>query len=214
MQKCFLCAVALLMVAFGSAQQLKKASAEQAKTMLETVNKAAASVKTMQCDFTQTRKSSMLKNEAVSKGKMYYLGKKLKWAYTTPNKYAMVVVDNGKSQEVFLQSKDGSKTMDGQGSQLFKSIARLVMNGVTGAALLENGEFTVEMYTQGDVWVAKLTPKKDKMKKMFAYMRLYISTDRKYVNKVELYEANDDVTTIVFTNMKLNEKIDESVFAL
>ncbi|MCR4857134.1 MAG: outer membrane lipoprotein carrier protein LolA [Bacteroidales bacterium] len=214
MQKCFLCAVALLMVAFGSAQQLKKASAEQAKTMLETVNKAAASVKTMQCDFTQTRKSSMLKNEAVSKGKMYYSGKKLKWAYTTPNKYAMVVVDNGKSQEVFLQSKDGSKTMDGQGSQLFKSIARLVMNGVTGAALSENGEFTVEMYTQGDVWVAKLTPKKDKMKKMFAYMRLYISTDRKYVNKVELYEANDDVTTIVFTNMKLNEKIDESVFAL
>lgn len=182
--------------------------------MLETVNKAAASVKTMQCDFTQTRKSSMLKNEAVSKGKMYYSGKKLKWAYTTPNKYAMVVVDNGKSQEVFLQSKDGSKTMDGQGSQLFKSIARLVMNGVTGAALSENGEFTVEMYTQGDVWVAKLTPKKDKMKKMFAYMRLYISTDRKYVNKVELYEANDDVTTIVFTNMKLNEKIDESVFAL
>lgn len=214
MQKCFLCAVALLMVAFGSAQQLKKASAEQAKTMLETVNKAAASVKTMQCDFTQTRKSSMLKNEAVSKGKMYYSGKKLKWAYTTPNKYAMVVVDNGKSQEVFLQSKDGSKTMDGQGSQLFKSIARLVMNGVTGAALSENGEFTVEMYTQGDVWVAKLTPKKDKMKKMFAYMRLYISTDRKYVNKVELHEANDDVTTIVFTNMKLNEKIDESVFAL
>ncbi|MBO7587099.1 MAG: outer membrane lipoprotein carrier protein LolA [Bacteroidales bacterium] len=214
MQKCFLCAVALLMVAFGSAQQLKKASAEQAKTMLETVNKAAASVKTMQCDFTQTRKSSMLKNEAVSKGKMYYSGKKLKWAYTTPNKYAMVVVDNGKSQEVFLQSKDGSKTMDGQGSQLFKSIARLVMNGVTGAALSENSEFTVEMYTQGDVWVAKLTPKKDKMKKMFAYMRLYISTDRKYVNKVELYEANDDVTTIVFTNMKLNEKIDESVFAL
>ena len=214
MQKWFLCAVALLMVAFGSAQQLKKASAEQAKTMLETVNKAAASVKTMQCDFTQTRKSSMLKNEAVSKGKMYYSGKKLKWAYTTPNKYAMVVVDNGKSQEVFLQTKDGSKTMDGQGSQLFKSIARLVMNGVTGAALSENGEFTVEMFTQGDVWVAKLTPKKDKMKKMFAYMRLYISADRKYVNKVELHEANDDVTTIVFTNMKLNEKIDESVFAL
>ena len=214
MQKWFLCAVALLMVSFGSAQQLKKASAEQAKTMLETVNKAAASVKTMQCDFTQTRKSSMLKNEAVSKGKMYYSGKKLKWAYTTPNKYAMVVVDNGKSQEVFLQTKDGSKTMDGQGSQLFKSIARLVMNGVTGAALSENGEFTVEMFTQGDVWVAKLTPKKDKMKKMFAYMRLYISADRKYVNKVELHEANDDVTTIVFTNMKLNEKIDESVFAL
>ena len=214
MQKWFLCVVALLMVAFGSAQQLKKASAEQAKTMLETVNKAAASVKTMQCDFTQTRKSSMLKNEAVSKGKMYYSGKKLKWAYTTPNKYAMVVVDNGKSQEVFLQSKDGSKTMDGQGSQLFKSIARLVMNGVTGAALSENGEFTVEMFTQGDVWVAKLTPKKEKMKKMFAYMRLYISADRKYVNKVELHEANDDVTTIVFTNMKLNEKIDESVFAL
>lgn len=214
MQKVFLCTVALLMVAFCSAQQLKRASAEQAKTMLETVNKASASVKTMQCDFTQTRKSAMLKNDAVSKGKMYYSGKKLKWAYTTPNKYAMVVVDNGKSQEVFVQSKDGSKSMDGQGGQLFKGIARLVMGGVTGAALSENGEFTVEMFTQGDVWVAKLTPKKDKMKKMFTYMRLYISADRKYVNKVELFEANDDVTTIVFTNMKLNEKIDESVFSL
>ena len=204
--------IILLLMAlwFGvEAQPLQKASPEQSKKMIETVGKATAAVKTIQCDFTQVRQSTMLKEKQTSKGQMFYSGQNLKWAYTSPNKYALVVKGDG---QVYMQQDGKTKKADGQSGQLFKGIAHIVMNSVTGAALSESGDFTVEMFTQGDKWVAKLTPKQAKLKKMFTSIYLYFNDKHNAVTKVEMKEANGDTTTITFTNLKLNEKISDSVF--
>ena len=199
----------LLLISSVSAQSLQKTSSEQSKKMIETVGKATAAVKTIQCDFTQVRQSTMLKEKQTSKGQMFYSGQNLKWAYTAPNKYALVVKGDG---QVYMQQDGKTKKADGQSGQLFKGIAQIVMNSVTGAALSENGDFTVEMFTQGDKWVAKLTPKQAKLKKMFTSIHLYFNDKHNAVTKVEMKEANGDTTTITFTNLKLNEKISDSVF--
>ncbi|MBO7494030.1 MAG: outer membrane lipoprotein carrier protein LolA [Bacteroidales bacterium] len=201
--------VLLLLVTSASAQTLKKAAPDQAKKMVETVGKATAAVKSIQCDFTQIRQSTMLKEKQTSKGQMFFAGKNLKWAYTSPNKYALIVKADG---QVYIQQDGKTRKADGQSGQLFKGIAQVVMNSVTGAALSENGDFTVEMYTQGDQWVAKLTPKQAKLKKMFTNIYLYFNDKHNAVTKVEMKEANGDTTTITFANTKLNEKIADSVF--
>lgn len=201
--------VLLLLISSVSAQSLTKASPEQSKKMIETVGKATAAVKTIQCDFTQVRQSTMLKEKQTSKGQMFYSGQNLKWAYTSPNKHALVVKGDG---QVYMQQDGKTKKADGQSGQLFKGIAQIVMNSVTGAALSESGDFTVEMFTQGDKWVAKLTPKQAKLKKMFTSIYLYFNDKHNAVTKVEMKEANGDTTTITFTNLKLNEKISDSVF--
>lgn len=193
----------------GSAQTLKKAAPEQSKKMVETVGKATAAVKSIQCDFTQIRQSTMLKEKQTSKGQMFFAGKNLKWAYASPNKYALIVKADG---QVYIQQDGKTRKADGQSGQLFKGIAQVVMNSVTGAALSENGDFTVEMYTQSDQWVAKLTPKQAKLKKMFTNIYLYFNDKHNAVTKVEMKEANGDTTTITFANTKLNEKIADSVF--
>jgi len=199
----------LLLVTSASAQTLKKATPEQSKKMVETVGKATAAVKSIQCDFTQVRQSIMLKEKQTSKGQMFFAGKNLKWAYTSPNKYALVVKADG---QVYMQQDGKTRKADGQSGQLFKCIAQVVMNSVTGAALSENSDFTVEMYTQGDKWVAKLTPKQAKLKKMFSSIYLYFNDKHNAVTKVEMKEANGDTTTISFANTKLNEKIPDSLF--
>ena len=107
---------------------MKKATPEQSKKMVETVGKATAAVKTIQCDFTQVRQSTMLKEKQTSKGQMYFAGKNLKWAYTTPNKYALIVKGDG---QVLIQQDGKTKKADGQSGQLFKGIAQIVMNSVT-----------------------------------------------------------------------------------
>lgn len=201
--------VMLLLVTTASAQTMKKATPEQSKKMVETVGKATAAVKTIQCDFTQVRQSTMLKEKQTSKGQMYFAGKNLKWAYTTPNKYALIVKGDG---QVLIQQDGKTKKADGQSGQLFKGIAQIVMNSVTGAALSENSDFSVEMYTLGDTWVAKLTPKQPKLKKMFTSIYLHFNDKHNAVTKVEMKEANGDTTTITFANTKLNEKIAENVF--
>lgn len=188
----------------GSAQTLKKATTEQSKKMVETINKATSAVKSIQCDFMQVRQSSMLKEKQVSKGKMSFSGKNLKWEYTTPNKFALTVKEENGQQQVYIQQEGKTKKADGQSGQLFKGISQIVMGSVTGAALSDNGDFTVEMYTQGDIWVAKLTPKQAKMKKMFTSIHLYFNEKHNAVTKVEMKEANGDLTVITFANVKLN----------
>ena len=194
----------LLFVTTGSAQTLKKATPEQAKKMVETVNKATATVKGIQCDFTQVRQSAMLKEKMTSKGKMSFSGKNLKWEYTEPNKFALTVKEENGQQQVYIQQDGKTKKADAQSGQLFKGIAQIVTGSVTGMVLSDNGDFTVEMYTQGDQWVAKLTPKQAKLKKMFSSIFLYFNDKHSAVTKVEMKEANGDTTTITFTNMKLS----------
>ena len=188
----------------ASAQTLKKATPEQAKKMVETVNKATAAVKGIQCDFTQVRQSAMLKEKQTSKGKMSFSGKNLKWEYNEPNKFALVVKEENGQQQVYIQQDGKTKKADGQSGQIFKGIAQIVMGSVTGTALSDNGDFTVEMYTQGDKWVAKLTPKQPKLKKMFTSIYLYFNEKHNAVTKVEMKEANGDETVITFTNVKLS----------
>ena len=188
----------------GSAQTLKKATSEQSKKMVEAVNKAMAEVKSIQCDFVQVRQSAMLKEKMTSKGKMSFSGKNLKWEYTEPNRFAFSVKEEDGQQQVYIQQDGKTKKADGQSGQLFKGIAQIVMGSLTGAALSDNGDFTVEMYTFGDQWVAKLTPKQAKMKKMFSSIFLYFNNKHNTVSKVEMKEANGDTTTITFTNVKLS----------
>ena len=197
------CVVILMLVTSVQAQTLKKSTPEQSKKMLETINKATAAVKSIQCDFTQVRQSAMLKEKMTSKGKMSYSGKNLKWEYTEPNKFALTVKEENGQQQVYLQQDGKTKKADGQSGQMFKGIAQIVMGSVTGTALSDNGDFTVEMYTQGDIWVAKLTPKQAKLKKMFTSIHLYFNDKHNAVTKVEMKEANGDGTVITFTNVKL-----------
>ena len=201
--------VLILLVTSVSAQTLKKAAPDQAKKMVETVGKATAAVKSIQCDFTQVRQSTMLKEKQTAKGQMFFSGKNLKWAYTSPNKYALIVKADG---QVYMQQDGKTRKADGQSGQLFKGIAQIVMGSVTGTALSNNDEFTVEMYTLGDQWVAKLIPKQAKLKKMFTNIHLYFNDKHNAVTKVEMKEASGDTTTITFANTKLNEKIADSVF--
>jgi len=196
--------VMILLMSTASAQTMKKATPEQSKKMVETINKATAAVKSIQCDFTQVRQSAMLKEKMTSKGKMSFSGRNLKWEYTEPNKFALTVKEENGQQQVYIQQEGKTKKADGQSGQLFKGIAQIVMGSVTGTALSDNGDFSVEMYSQGDIWVAKLTPKQAKLRKMFTSIHLYFNEKHNAVTKVEMKEANGDGTVITFVNVKLN----------
>ena len=72
----------LLSVVSISAQTLNEAQIRQR------VNQAAAAMKTMHCDFVQTKHLKMLNDNMVAQGKMYYQqSSKLRWEYTNPYTY-------------------------------------------------------------------------------------------------------------------------------
>jgi len=209
--------IAIIFVAttasLASAQTLQKATAAQSREMIATVNKAAATIKTIQCDFTQTKTMSFLNDKMVSKGKMHYAseGNRLRWEYTTPYRYTFVI-SGGK---VTMRSKSGTSTVNLASNRLFQNIANIMAGSVTGKCLSSSKDFNVEMYaTKGGGWVAQLTPKRGELKKMFKQVRLYFNASHTMVSKVQMVEAGGDTTIIELTNVKTNAAIPNATFSV
>lgn len=190
-------------------QTLKKATPEQSKQMIETIEKKSSDVKTVSCNFKQEKKLSLLTDKVISSGKMYFSDGKLRWEYVSPYKYVFVF----NKQQIFIKSEDKTQKIDAANNQIFKNITRMMSNGVTGVNLSSNSDFTVEMYTQGDVWVAKLLPKQSKMKKMFSDITIFFNSSRNLASKIVMNEASGDQTVISITNAKINEKVADSLFS-
>lgn len=201
----------VLAVCTGAQAQLKKASPAQSKAMIARINRAAASIKTATCTFVQTKTMSFLNDKMVSRGHMYYTSAgQLRWEYTSPYSY-IFVVNNGR---VTMKSGKRTTQVNASSSSVFQSIARIMMSSVTGKSLSNNRDFKVGMYLDGGNYVAQLTPKTGKMKKMFKLISLHFNAARSMVSRVVMTERNGDNTIIDLKHVKTNSYINGSVFTV
>ncbi len=193
------------------AQALEKADAAQQKAMVEKISQTAASIRTMECQFSQVKTLGFLNDKLTSGGRMLFVaeGGKLRWEYQQPYSYTFIL--NG--DKAYIRSVKSRQTIDIRQSRLFQSIAEVMMNSVTGKSLTTSRDFGCEMYSRGDEWQAVLTPKRKELKKLFSTIRLHFSSGRQMVTQVEMAETSGDTTVITLKNVKTNGRIDEKMFA-
>ena len=193
------------------AQALEKADAAQQKAMVEKISQTAASIRTMECQFSQVKTLGFLNDKLTSGGRMLFEaeGGKLRWEYQQPYSYTFIL--NG--DKAYIRSAKSRQTIDIRQSRLFQSIAEVMMNSVTGKSLTTSRDFGCEMYSRGDEWQAVLTPKRKELKKLFSTIRLHFSSGRQMVTQVEMAETSGDTTVITLKNVKTNGRIDEKMFA-
>ena len=195
----------------GHAQALEKADAAQQKAMVEKISQTAASIRTMECQFSQVKTLGFLNDKLTSGGRMLFVaeGGKLRWEYQQPYSYTFIL--NG--DKAYIRSAKSRQTIDIRQSRLFQSIAEVMMNSVTGKSLTTSRDFGCEMYSRGDEWQAVLTPKRKELKKLFSTIRLHFSSGRQMVTQVEMAETSGDTTVITLKNVKTNGRVDEKMFA-
>lgn len=76
----------LLMATPVAAQRVNDAA------VIRQINTAASKLRTMQCDFVQTKYMRMLNDKIMSRGHMYYAQpNRLRWEYTSPYTYIFVL---------------------------------------------------------------------------------------------------------------------------
>lgn len=175
------------------------------------INKAAASMNSMSCDFVQTKTVKMLKREMVSYGKMYY-GKsnKLRWEYTSPYKYIFILND----QTVWLKNSKGDNKINVAQSKMFKEITRIMMSSVLGTCVSNNKDFKVSLQGHGNSWQAVMTPLRNPMKQMFSQIIVYFDMGRSMVSNVKMVEKNGDTTFITLKNVRTNIPINAKIFSI
>ena len=175
------------------------------------ISQAAASVKSMQCDFVQTKHLKMLGDKVVSNGRMYYQqSDKLRWEYVSPYKYTFILNGN----KVQLKNDKRTDVIDVERNKLFKEIARIMMSSVVGDCLNDTRSFKVTITDAKTSWVATLVPQRKEMKQMFSSIRLYFNKKSSMLSMVELVEKNGDKTFIELKNVKTNGPIASSIFAV
>ncbi len=187
----------------------KPAGAGESKKMIEQVCAAAGKMQTLQCDFRQEKRLSLLETNMVSTGKMYYKGgKALKWEYVSP--YAYTFLLNG--DKVMLGSQGKTDVIQVNSSKTFKQIARIMMHSITGKCLSDTEDFHVTMLVEGNEWVAELIPRQKELAQLFTRIRLHIDPKSQTATEVELTEKSGDLTRITMTNIKKNTPLDDALF--
>lgn len=186
-------------------------SAQNQQAIVEKINKACAEMKTMECDFVQTKYLKMLNDQMVSKGKMsYQQPSALRWEYTTPYTYTFVLNDN----KILLKNDRRKDVIDVNQNKMFKEIARIMMNSIVGKCLTDDKAFKTTIEETSAEWVATLLPQKKDMKQMWTKLILHFDRAKNAVVKVEMYEKTGDHTVIDLKNTKTNHPIDKKVFSV
>lgn len=184
---------------------------QQKQDVITRINKAASGLKTMTCSFTQTKYLSLLSDKMVSQGKMYYKQpNKLRWEYTSPYQYLFVF--NG--SKVYVSNKSRKNVIDTQTNKVFKEVARIMMSTVTGTALSNSSDFSIDVADGKSVWKITLIPKKKEMKKMFSKIELSFIKSSLMITEINIYEKNKDRTNIRLKNISTNGAVNESLFAI
>ena len=201
----------LILVVFCIATTTVSAQAVSEAKIRQQIEAAAASMKTMQCDFVQTKYLRMLNDKMVSRGKMYYQqSDKLRWEYTSPYAYAFVL--NG--SRVLISKGNRNDVINVNQSKFFKEIARIMMNSVVGKALNDKRDFKVSISSSTTEYIATLYPQQKQMQQMFQKIILHFNRQKAMVAKVELIEKRGDCTVIEMTNVKVNSPINAKVFTV
>lgn len=175
------------------------------------VNKVARDMRTMQCDFVQTKSLRMLNDKMVSTGRMYYKqGGLLRWEYTRPYSYVFIVNGN----QVAVRNAKRNDVIDVNKSKMFKEIARIMMNSVVGKCINDSRDFKTSISTTSAEWIATLVPQKREMRSMFQKIVLHFNRSRSMVSQVDMFEKNGDRTIIVLKNVEVNKNISSGIFSV
>lgn len=146
----------------------------------------SARVTAVECDFTQTKESSLLSEAVVSTGHMTFRRPAyLEWKYLTPTPFSFVY--------------DGEQPGE---NRMMREMARLITGSIGGSVLTDEKLFRVRYEETGGSVAVTLYPRKPQMQKIWTHLVLYYDKATLQATRFELHEAAGDLTTITFSNAR------------
>ncbi|MBP1645559.1 MAG: outer rane lipoprotein carrier protein LolA [Bacteroidetes bacterium] len=207
-KKIILLSIALIsfLACFSQEQGYKKLSDKEKDTYIK---KLSSEVKSLQCNFKQEKKSSLLSGVNVSKGVMYFeTPNLLRWEYTQPTSYMFIV----NKEKIQVKNSQGEFS---NSNKMFQEISKIIIGIISGKELQNNKNFNSDFYTNDkDLLLVKMTPINRRLKSMFKTVTIIVDDKTLLANIIEMNETNGDITTITFSNKKKNIQIPKQTFSL
>jgi outer membrane lipoprotein-sorting protein len=195
------------------------AGAEDLKSFLAEMDKAAATFKSAQADFDWDQYQRVVDEHDVQKGEIYFRKNK------SSIDAAVKIVSPEPKQVLF---KDGKLSLyqpkidqvteykAGQNRADVESFMSLGF-GASGTDLAKNFEIKLQGWDTVDgVRTAKLDliPKQEKVKSSLSHVLLWMDSKRNVSIKQQFFEPSGDYRLTHYTNIKVNDRVPDDVFRL
>ena len=166
---------------------------------------------TLQADFRQEKELALLAKPEVSTGAFVYSRpNNVLWTYAAPKRVQMVIAGGvmttyypelGKAERIDVKRFE---------DRIFKYM------GASGAIdeLARYFDFTFTDARSKPVFVLDLTPKNRAVSKRVQRIKLWIDKKTYLTSKIEYVEGDGDITRYEFTNIRINEPVPASKFAI
>lgn len=196
---------------FGQDTIFKPVSDTEVPVYLAKVEKASASLTSLQCNFTQTKNINVLAESVVSIGKLLYKREnKLCWEYLSPYLYLFIL--NG--DKISIKNDQSTSQFDTKSNPLFKEISLLMLNSISGTGLIDPKKFGVAFFDNTTLLKAILIPKNNTLKSILSTITLNFEKSSYLVHSIEMTEPSGDNTTIVLSEMHINQPISDEKFVV
>jgi len=198
--------VCSLQSSFAQTFTLAKDAAALQKKIIDASNK----ITSIQCDFTQERKMSMLTDKAISKGNFYFKkDSKVRLEYLMPVKN-LIVMNSGK-----MLMKDDKKTsqMDMHRSKVFQQLNNIIVGSINGS-LFNGKDFSVSFSESNNQVRVELKPLSKMLKNFLSTIVLVLDKKDFTAVRIEMNEVSGDNTILSFSSKQINGAVDDALFAV
>jgi outer membrane lipoprotein-sorting protein len=198
-----------LMLSSFAPAQYREATLVEKDGIIDRITQSAAEMKTMKCDFVQTKELSFMNDNLVSEGRMFYKQPdRIRWEYIKPYKY----VFSTDGRNVNISSGEQANKIPVKASKMFGEISAVMIGGISGAGLINSKDFTAKFMIGADGCEIILTPLKKEVRNIFTSVQLFVNKSDSRIKSVIMTEKSGDKTTIELKNISLNTSISDEIF--
>ncbi len=203
--------MAALCVSLAAATVPAAAANVTLETVIRKIQEQQKKTTTLQADFRQEKELDLLAKPEVSTGTfLYSKPTNVLWTYDAPKRVQMVIADGFLTTYYPDLRKAEKVDVKRFEDRIFKYM------GATGAIdeLARYFDFTFTDSKSKPVYVLDLTPKNRAVSKRVQRIKLWIDKTTYLTSKIEYVEGDGDITRYEFTNVRINEPVPNSRFAL
>jgi len=170
---------------------------EKLRTMSDAIN-------TIESDFVQEKKLSVLSNTLSSKGHFWFKKENnIRWEYMQPYRY-MIIISRDK---IFIKEESDQKQYDIQSNKMFQEMNRFISGCIQGDILKNEKEYRIGYFEDDRHFFVTLVPVSDKMRQMLSEVQIWFDRNDLTVSRIRMMESGGDYTKIDFIGKKLNTEI-------
>ena len=108
----------------------------------------------------------------------------------------------------------GLEMMDESHLDVFREIGNIIIGCVSGRKIVDESKFTAVYLSDGAHFRIVMAPKDKRMRHFIGEIVFTFSTSDYNILSIDMKNGGGDLTTITFSDKKINKPIDSAVFKL